>query len=373
MIFGTRVQSLCTTVCKTLHTALLCNILSINHKKRMSMKKSFLFLGAMAMTCLFAPQAMAQNYELRVLSFEDANIVSGKFTGLAGVGNYVTTWSAMIASNQGSDAMLNGASGEGATEQTYSWYDGGNTELFTEFNIGINWTTYEDAWAYWNGGHAISNYWSSDLESYGSSNHQLTVYRPGSNDMNTSGGGHNGSNNFAVHFGSKSAYFDGRPTMTFADGVARVIDHMYVNNTTYLLNEYINGGYCPKANAEDSVSIKATGYDANDQETKTIYFPLCKGNEMGNGVITEWTKWDMTELGAVVSVVFDIVGSDHLEGKAPSYFAYDDVAVRFTKGESTALQETNGPDNTVRKEVRNGRMTIIRDGKTYNAQGVQVR
>lgn len=47
----------------------------------------------------------------------------------------------------------------------------------------------------------------------------------------------------------------------------------------------------------------------------------------------EWTKWDLSVLGKVAKVDFNITGSsDNGYGfSQPAYFAYDDVAVRFEK------------------------------------------
>ena len=56
---------------------------------------------------------------------------------------------------------------------------------------------------------------------------------------------------------------------------------------------------------------------------------------MGNGVgVQDWTKWDLSVLGNVTRVEFNLIGSDELYASgyglgAPGYFAYDDVAVRF--------------------------------------------
>ena len=177
----------------------------------------------------------AQDYELRVLTFEDADYKGG--TNFAG-GN---DWSSLIDEPQYGGTMLY-PNGSGTTEESeaYTWYDAGNTEL--KHTLPKSWDNY----CYWGGGHAISHYVSSDFAAHGSFIDQLTVYsKTASADVATTGGGHNGSNNFAVHFGYKdnSGYTDSQilPSFAFADGVARVVDHMYVNNICYALNCYLNG------------------------------------------------------------------------------------------------------------------------------------
>lgn len=298
------------------------------------MKKRFLLTGVMALLCLFAPKAMAQGYTLRVLTFEDEDL-GASFSGQAGVDNYVTAWSDMIAADQGSDAMLYGDNYGMESEQFYWWHDGGNTELFSQLNYAWG------AYAYWSGGHAISHYWSSDIVTYGDYMSQLTVYRPGSDDLNTSGGGHGGSDHFAVHFGYNdgSEYStDGRVLLEFADGEARVIDHMYVCPTTYALNCFLNGNeLTSNLSDDDYVKLIAEGY-VGDTKTGECEFVMANGND----IVLDWTKWDLYSLGAVEKVLLNIVGTnDNGYGfSQPAYFAYDDVAVRFPAAAPTTYERS---------------------------------
>ena len=119
------------------------------------------------------------------------------------------------------------------------------------------------------------------------------------------------------------------PYLYFSDDVARVIDHMYVIPTTYTLNSIINGdGYTKSlVSQKGSLWITATGYDADGNETGSVQFDLCK-----DGVyVSDWTKFDLSALGKVVMVVFDMDGTDKGNWglNTPAYFAYDDVAVQF--------------------------------------------
>ena len=266
-------------------------------------------------------ETQSAGYELRVLTFEDADYKGG--TNFAGKSD----WSSLIDSPQYGGSMLY-PNGSGTTDESkaYTWYDAGNTEL--KHTLPKSWDNY----CYWGGGHAVSNYASSDYVTNGDFNHQLTVYKAGAEGDVRTGGGHNGSNNFAVHFGykDKSGYTDSQilPSLAFGDGMARVIDHMYVNNVCYALNCYLNGnGLTAKIGDDDWVKLIATGYDG---ETKTgeasIY--LCNGPK---NIVTDWTKFDLSGLGAVTKVEFNITGSsDNGYGfSQPAYFAYDDVAVRF--------------------------------------------
>ena len=78
------------------------------------------------------------------------------------------------------------------------------------------------------------------------------------------------------------------------------------------------------------VRVVAIGYDANGKKTGETGIYLCKGPD---NIVMDWTKWDLSVLGKVHKVAFNVTGSsDNGYGfSQPAYFAYDDVAVRFEK------------------------------------------
>ena len=332
-------------------------------------KRIFSLLLALVMAVSLLPVsafAEGEDYDLRVLTFEDADYKGG--TNFAG-GN---DWSSLIDDPQYGGSLLYGSSGAGvySEDEAYQWTDTGNTGLKHIFPYNYN------AYCYWGGGHAISNYSTGDIETYGGFETQLTVYKKGVSGLSHTGGGHNGSNNFAVHYG----YIDGSeynktdtlPALTFADGSEHVIDHMYVNNTTYLLNCLINGnGLTAKIGPDDWVKLVATGYDTKGAKTGETGIYLCNGPD---NIIMDWTKWDLSGLGKVAKVTFNVTGSsDNGYGfSQPAYFAYDDVAVRFekagadvpatgvtldkttlslTEGESATLTATVEPENATDKAI----------------------
>lgn len=266
-------------------------------------------------------------YELRVLTFEDEDAkeieayhyYSDWMTGDCTIEEFpVSCWSDFIPK----DSQYGGGHG------TYSWWDKGNTELaFTPSPDNF----------YGMSGHAgISNYvgkellpdteeWMYDLQAY-----------------NVSGGA-NGSSNFNSQFG----YLDPEeyateysptgtlPGIYFGDGIARIIDHMYVTNTTYAYQVLISGecdfGGTYEYTDLSTFRIVAYGYDSMDDSEPTIAeFYLLNTNKR---MVTEWTKWDLSVLGSVVRIEFNLVACDNGYGiygnLIPAYFAYDDVAVRF--------------------------------------------
>ena len=270
--------------------------------------------------------------ELRTLTFEDANAQFTPYELEYFNNKQITTWSDLIAEDQYGDYILGYGTWMGECIPTddshYSWYDENNTFLAHDFPLNY------DSYCFAGGGHAISNYVSSDYAEHGNYMYQLTAYDKDANGLVTSGGGHNGSDNFAVHYG----YYDGSswnqtteddlPAIYFKDGEARVIDHLYVCLTTY---EYYclhegNGLTAPMGEG-DYVIIEAIGHK-EDGTTSKISIRVA---DYHDGVIDDWTKWDLTALGEVVKVNFNIIGTnDNGYGfSQPAYFAYDDVAVQF--------------------------------------------
>lgn len=253
-------------------------------------------------------------YELRILTFEDED---AKFTpySLDYAGKAINTWSDLVDDSQyGGSLTYNNYNAD-----TYYWYDENNTELYHEFQT-----------PYWGGGHAISNYVIEDYETLPDGHYGWYELQ-----FATPIGGHNGSSNFCVHNGyqdffNSSIYDPILATLSFADGVERVIDHMYVTNINYVLNSLTYGdGFCPAATETSELKIVAIGYDASDNAIGTTTFTLCSGTEL----VTTWEKFDLSSLGKVAKVIFNFEASEDLIGdygmNSPAYFAYDDVAVRF--------------------------------------------
>lgn len=294
--------------------------------------KKLLFTTAMVFATSTMTAQEIKDYELRVLTFEDNDYKGNEKCQSTAVAN----WSSLIDEPQYMGQLLYGESGMGDTYPFYYWNDDNNTFLAHEICEG--WGSY----CYWVGGHAISNYGSADFQTYGGFDSQLTIYNTKAEGLARSGMGHNGSNNFCVHYGyTDNSGFSGTvlPSLYFTDGEARVIDHMYVGNICYAINCYLNGnGLTAKISDDDWVKIVATGYDADDNVTGTAELYLVNGP---NNIVTDWTRFDLTPLGSIVRVEFNITGSsDNGYGfSQPAYFAYDDLAVRFPI--STGVQSMN--------------------------------
>ena len=252
----------------------------------------------------------------RILTFEDEDVKFSPYQ-LDYAGVTIEKWSDLVDDAEyGGTLTYNNYSSDG----TYMWNDAGNTGLQHSFVT-----------PYWGGGHVISNYKRENYET-------LPEGKWGWYELQMSVpiGGHNGSSNFCVHNGYSdffnSQIYDAElEGFNFPEGIERVVDHMYVTNTNYVLNSLSFGdGFNSPANDETYLKIIAYGYDANGTATGKSEFYLC---ETGKKLVKDWQKWDLSSLGKVNKIVFNFEASDDQSGSyglnCPAYFAYDDVAVRF--------------------------------------------
>ncbi len=254
-------------------------------------------------------------FERKVLTFEDADAVFPAYT-LDYCSKEIAKWSDLIDDKQYGGLLLYGESGYGM-DTPYYWWDQGNTELKHTMPFCY------DSYCYWGGGHAVSNYAGTDL-TQGDFMHQLMVY---------GAGGHNGSANFAMHYGygddSGFTTEEGLPVLEFGDGAERVVESMWIMNTVYAMNCYVSGNdLTAKVGPNDWVKLVATGYNAAGDKVGETSFYTCNGPDH---IISDWTKWDLSVLGKVAKISFNVKGSvENAAGfSLPAYFAYDDVTVRF--------------------------------------------
>ena len=258
------------------------------------------------------------SYELRVLTFEDDSEAFSPYTIETTMNSYdIAKWSDLVPDEDyGSDLLYDGWMGASG----YCWSDDNNTKLYHAFPETSRGYTYNAS------GHALSASYTRDHNTYGSYATELYVYADGA---------HIGKN-CCIHHGYKDSGRDlTLPSIEFGDGVARVIDHMWVANTAYTYGELTRGfsfGASYSGPSDNSwFKIVAYGYEsaADTTPTEAEFYLLAEGKKF----VEDWTQWDLTSLGKVVKVEFNMVGSDDMVGEwglsAPGYFAYDDVAVRF--------------------------------------------
>lgn len=180
----------------------------------------------------------------------------------------------------------------------------------------------------------VSSYNSNSLDTSDIASHLKDLYVYNINNANsTTGGGNNGSNNFITTYGYQDsnpifAYEDGRPILSFNDNKARTIKGFYVNSTNYFLGVASDGNdLSPAIQEGDEVLLTGYGYDENDDLVGTISMVFASFEE----VITEWTYWDVSSLGDIVTFRINISGGpDNGYGfSLPAYYAIDDITVEW--------------------------------------------
>ena len=227
-----------------------------------------------------------------------------------------TEWDMLSATTSGhrysSDVVTNG----------YSWSDA-TTCLASEALIDNSY-----GYPYIISGMIVSSYNSADIETYGDYSKDLFVYNAKSTST-TEGGGHNGSKNCLIVVGNYNEVANAHECaeIHFADGKARIVQGCYINSTTYFLNIVKNGNpFSAPMGEDDEITLSATGYNASGSKTTTVTYSFARKGSY----VTNWTAWDLSALGAVVSIKFNLTGGPTTEWgmTTPKYFAIDDITVQ---------------------------------------------
>ena len=160
------------------------------------------------------------------------------------------------------------------------------------------------------------------------------VYNADADDVRA-GCGAEGSDNFLIFYGDIKGLaavvgVDCRPEIYFRDGKARIIENCQINSTAYFVNIVENGNeFSPKLAEGEQITLSATGYDAAGEKTADTTFTLATYGS----TVKEWTEWDLSSLGEVVRVSFNIMGghSDDYGMTTPKYFAMDNIRVKWVE------------------------------------------
>lgn len=259
------------------------------------MKKLFLFLalGAMVVSCSPSDDrggCLDDGKERVTLDFEGAY------------------WDALIDNPQYNGELL-------YKQEGYSWYDEA-TDLYSTVN---------ELWytaAYWNGGLAVSNYYTTDYTTATSFMEQLTVFTEGA---------HSGNNCIVSNGYACEMMGDARSILQFKTE-AGFIESAWVAHTAYSYSSAVQGNDMADAlTAEQSIWIEAKGYtldaEGNEVEGSAVTLYLY---ENGKASFSGWKEWNLSALGKVNKVKFDVQwngegGSDKF--MHPAYFALDDITV----------------------------------------------
>ncbi len=193
--------------------------------------------------------------------------------------------------------------------------DGSGYGTFSGFISGDTYFTNYQAAAY------------SSWEAFAYSN-MTDITTPGMTNQYSAitGGGVDGSSNYAVAFtmtmwGQYAQTYNG-----YASGeYAQTVDGFYVTNTTYAYLSMLNGDSFAKAFDEDDwFLLTVYGLDSSYEKTgSSVEFYLAEGTD----ILSTWEWVDLTGLGAVYGLEFELTSSDSgaYGMNTPAYFAMDNL------------------------------------------------
>lgn len=201
---------------------------------------------------------------------------------------------------------------------------------------------------YWNGGFVVSD-WNYKANIPGKTGdwwysylNQCSVYSGTSGAKN---GGYGGSNNFAVMFGYVDFFnstYATRPKIDFTSG-SGVVEGMYVCLSSYTYGVIVNGNTFGSsgtatplkdvADGKGYLKLLAYGFNGNTPTnggTPVQIFLARYNNHLPvTGPLTSWTYFNLSALGTVTRVEFNIEGNDSgtYGLNTPAYVCIDDVKV----------------------------------------------
>ncbi len=187
------------------------------------------------------------------------------------------------------------------------------TQYFTDWGGTTSWS-----------GFAVSN--NTDKTTAGYAN-QFSVY---------GSGGAGGSAQFGVVYFS---LWDGPAECAFDDGIEREIESVWVANSTYAYLSVRDGDGFGKAFStadDDWFKLTITGYDAAGEKTGSADVFLADYRAAKPSIMSEWTKMNLTSLGAVNKLDFTFTSTDNDPEngiKTPTYVCLDNIAYREYKTE----------------------------------------
>ena len=210
----------------------------------------------------------------------------------------------------------------------YYYYDAA-TELYMKINPTGKWSPDPN---FFNGGIAISQW--NDMVMPGDSN-QCSVYY----DDGYGNGGYDGSKTFAVHYGYNEPTYmgDTRSYITFDNpDKTCVFNSFYVCNSTYAALAMLYGYYVGRPldyDHKDWFKLIAEGIKPDGTSSGTVEFYLADFRTLSSpGVILGWSYVDLSPLGKVTAIRFDMQGSDSGDYglNTPAYFCFDNLSVTIS-------------------------------------------
>ncbi len=118
----------------------------------------------------------------------------------------------------------------------------------------------------------------------------------------------------------------------FASNASYVIKGMYVTNSTYAYLSMKNGdAIAKKFVSGDWLKLTATGLDQSGNTISTAEIYLADYRDSKTVMLNQWTWFDLSSLGTVAGVKFDMTSSDNGQWgmNTPSYFCADGITIEL--------------------------------------------
>lgn len=163
-------------------------------------------------------------------------------------------------------------------------------------------------------------------------------------ELNSCTGGGMESRQFAVgYFSEYNFLIEDQAPAIYATQAFKP-KYMHINNSAQTYLSMLNGDdFAKKFTEEDFLLLTITGLTANEEETGHVDFYLAKDGK----IVNEWTKVDLTQLGAVDHIQFTMKSSDTSYGfmNTPAYFCLDNMEAELTEDIPTGISDVIGNDN----------------------------
>lgn len=192
------------------------------------------------------------------------------------------------------------------------------------------------------------------------------------------GGAYEG-NNFAVaYYSAPSSWYAGYtdPITLTNSTEPQTVTGFYITNTVYTLDAILNGDYANDPFAKgDYMSVTAIGYNGL-QTTGEVVFYLAdyrSENSDEHFAIDTWKWFDLSSLGAITSIEFEIftTKSDEYGFTTPTYFCLDNFGAEKPIG--TDIEILQGDKGQRTMVLRNGHIFILRGEHMYDLNGRLIR
>lgn len=214
-------------------------------------------------------------------------------------------------------------------ENLYPHYSGDNPPKYLGYKdptTGLFFHTTTSGYGFASGGLVISNW--NDKQTAGFGN-QTSVYYGDHNEKN---GGNNNSSTFVVGFaptmGEPNSY------MIFQEEDKEyILESAYFTNNTYAVLSMTDGDGFARAHSyenKDFFKLIIIGYDLQGEKTGQVECYLSDFTEEDRmGILKEWVKTDLSSLGKVNKIAFQMESSDGSGYwmNTPAYFCMDDITI----------------------------------------------